>query len=119
MQKVIDECRKSCSVEEVLTDQKRVLCGIGNYLKSEILYDAKIAPMRTISNISVSEWKLLFRIMKSKTRKMYTILLRGKEKEFEESMKVYSKKKDPFGNKVETYTDPRGRTTHWVPSVQK
>jgi len=110
---------KSCSIEEMLTDQKQVVCGIGNYLKSELLYEVKMAPMRDIRNISMEEWKSLFQKMKSKTRKMYQIMLRGEEKKYEESMKVYGRKEDLEGRKVETYTDPRGRTTHWVPSVQK
>jgi len=109
------------TVEELMTDQQLIICGIGNYLKSEIFYEAKIAPMRKVIDIQDKEWKLLFKIMKSITKKMYSILLKGKgmEEEYEASMKVYSKKVDPLGNKIETYTDPRGRTTHWVPSIQK
>ena len=38
---------------------------------------------------------------------------------YESSMYVYSKKHDPSGNTVKTYSNAHGRTVHWVPEVQK
>lgn len=45
---------------EVLVDQKVILSGIGNYLVSEILYDANINPFKLTSKITNSEIQSLY-----------------------------------------------------------
>ena len=54
--------------------------------------------------------------MKKKTEMMIKSLRKGN---YIENFKIYNKKIDPFGNKVETYKMKSGRTTYWVPKKQK
>jgi formamidopyrimidine-DNA glycosylase len=112
---------KNKAIEEIITDQQLIISGIGNYLKSEILYDCKLAPNRKIKNINEEELKSLFNSMKTLTKKLTKSLDIDEDKEgyYEKQFKVYRKEEDPLGNKVETYKTKSGRTTHWVPSIQK
>jgi formamidopyrimidine-DNA glycosylase len=47
------------AIGNVLMNQK-VISGIGNYLRSEILYVSKINPFRIVKNISDNELKEIF-----------------------------------------------------------
>ena len=105
-------------LENVLLDQKLILSGIGNYLKAEILYDAKISPFRKLKNISIDDWKSLFISAKKITKKMNKLLYQSDDAYFKQ-MKIYRKKLDPFGNKVSISKTIMGRTTYYVKSIQK
>jgi endonuclease-8 len=116
--KAIVDKKPSMPIEELLSDQKRLVSGIGNYLKSEIMYSAKIAPTRHIRDISENEWSDLYTIAKRVSTYMQKALRSNKEDEYESKMRVYSKKTDPLGNEVKRYSNKAGRTVHWVPAVQ-
>lgn len=110
-------------IEEVLSDQRLVLSGIGNYLKSEILYAARLAPMKPAADLTPAEWRAFFAAAKRVTQRMLRALstgadTNGKDDAYDAALKVYGKKRDPHGNPVETYKNKMGRTTHWVPAVQ-
>ena len=107
------------SIEELLSDQKLLVSGIGNYLKSEILYESKIAPMREIGSISKGEWKQIYKNSRKISTKMTKALAYKNIEAYESSMHVYMKKQDSLGHKVETYSNKNGRIVHWVPDVQK
>jgi len=106
-------------LDEILMDQKILICGIGNYLKAECLYEAKIAPNRLVKDIKEEEWKTIFKVIKNKTKQMLKSLLTEDDNKYLENFKIYSKKEDPYGNKIKKYTMKSGRTTYWVPEVQK
>ena len=108
------------TIENLITDQKRLVCGIGNYLKAEVFYKARIAPMRKVATLSKKEWETLFKAMKSKTKQMYKALHREHHHKgsYMKAMNVYRREKDPYGNEVKTYKTSTGRTTHWVPAIQ-
>lgn len=106
-------------IEELLSNQKMLVSGIGNYLKSEIMYAAKIAPMRYIRDISENEWKSLYKIAKKISQYMMKAIVNNKEDEYESHMYVYQKKEDPYGNIIKRYTNKLGRTVHWVSEVQQ
>jgi formamidopyrimidine-DNA glycosylase len=110
--------RPNMPIEELLVDQKRLVSGIGNYLKSEIMYAAKIAPMRPIGKITEAEWKLVFKHAKRICTAMTRALASKSEAAYETKMAVYGKKEDTYGNNVETYSNKAKRTVHWVPAVQ-
>lgn len=109
---------------QVLMDQSCV-SGIGNYLKAEILYDARIRPDRIINSLSGEEWTRVY-------ESSYTIIKRafdsqgntiknyydltGKRGEFR--CVIYDCRKDPLGNPIRTDIFKDKRTTHWVPDVQ-
>lgn len=115
----VHKLRASKKIEDVLVDQKAVVSGIGNYLKSEILYDAKIAPMRKVGTLSDEDWRCLLRSARNLVMRIVKVMTEGSEDDYEKTMRVYRKKTDRKGNKVVSYTSDNGRTTYWVPSVQK
>lgn len=106
-------------IEDVLVDQQLIVSGIGNYLKSEVLYDARISPLRLLKSITQTEWVALFHSMKTISKQMLRILHKNDADMYLNTMHVYGKKKDIFGNDVEMRTTKTGRMTYWVPSLQK
>jgi formamidopyrimidine-DNA glycosylase len=106
-------------IEDVLADQSAIVSGVGNYLKSEILYKARIAPMRLTDTLSEDDWKRIFRAAKSVTSRMEKVVGQKDEASYEKSMHVYMKQHDRNGNPVQAYTSKRtGRRTYWVPPLQ-
>jgi len=112
---------------KILMDQKN-FSGIGNYLKSEILYASKISPLRKIVDINDDELKLILKntqeiMMNSYKAKGATIRnysdLSDNKGEYSFSFKVYNRKKDDLDNEVIKTNTNDNRTTHWVPSIQK
>jgi formamidopyrimidine-DNA glycosylase len=127
-------------VVKVLMDQTKMGSGLGNYLTAEILYRAKISPHRKCDKLSEKDIKNLTYWIKYMTKLSYTdnhigymidledeaehiprkkyhpeIKLKNKDFQFE----VYHQKTDPHGNPVKAEKIISGRTTYWVPAVQK
>lgn len=115
----INKLRSYKLIEDVLVDQESIVSGIGNYLKSEILYGAKIAPMRKVGTLSEEDWKRILHVAKLITRRMRDAIAKDDDDAYEKSMRVYKKKHDPCGNAVRSYMNDSGRTTYWVPELQK
>ena len=108
---------KNKKIEDVIVDQKVLISGIGNYLKAEILYLSNISPFRKIVDISDEEWILLIKKAKQFIKKQEKTL--SNPDKYMESWNVYQQKTDKLGNYVRTHQTKNGRTTHWVPDVQK
>ena len=115
------------TISEFLMDQKNV-SGIGNYLKAECLYEAKISPHRFCVNITASESNKLFHACRSIIQLSYqtggaTIQNyrkpNGKKGLYSQRFAVYNQKTSPCGNEVIKEKTLDKRTTHWVPAVQK
>ena len=115
------------TITEFLMDQKNV-SGIGNYLKAECLYEAKISPHRFCNNISTEESNRLFDACKRIIKLSYqtggaTIQNyrkpNGKKGLYSQRFAVYNQKTSPCGNEVIKEKTLDKRTTHWVPKVQK
>lgn len=125
-------------IVKLLMDQKKLGSGIGNYLSAEILYMAKLSPFRTGASLSKFDVENLIYAIKFMTKLSYInnkigymtifkniyipqinyhpeIELGGAQFKFN----VYRQKKDPNGYLVEASKIIKGRTTYWVPSVQK
>lgn len=115
------------TLPEVLMDQ-RVISGCGNYIKAESLYKAALSPHRTVESLSDDELENLFghirrtmfdsAVSGGATLSTYKNPL-GEEGDFAFELLVYGKKKDPNGNDVVKEETLDGRTTWWVPEVQK
>jgi formamidopyrimidine-DNA glycosylase len=105
-------------IEDIIIDQKKIFSGIGNYLKSEILYLCKISPLRPLKSIDIDTWYIIFKFSKKIVKKMYKKLVDGTLDDYINAMNVYQKKEDPYGNKIKTRTSKFGRTTFYVPSIQ-
>ena len=113
-----DRIGSTKSIDVQLMDQKLVFSGIGNIIKSEILYDAKIDPRRKGNELSLDEWKKIFQSAKKISKRVLNNIENGKE-DFNGVIYVYNKEKDKNQNKVERYSSKDGRVTYWVPSIQK
>jgi len=117
--------KKNKQICDLLMSQKYI-SGIGNYLKAEILYRAKIKPNRTLIDLTEKELEDLYQISLETIKASYeskglTIATYetpdGQRGCFE--LMVYNQKVDPLGNEVVKETFQDGRVTHWVPAVQK
>ena len=106
-------------LEDIIINQKIIVSGIGNYLKAEILYDAKINPLRKVQSLSKEEWYQFYHSTKKIIKKMLKALESNDPDKYMSSMKIYGRKTDPFGNKIRTHKTKTGRTTYYVPQKQK
>lgn len=110
-------------ISKVLMEQK-VLAGVGNYMRAEILYAEKIYPWAKISKLSDDNLYDIYR----EAVKLAKLSYKTQEKDFlsgapydsfQSDMKVYQKTVDSLGNKVtQTKNKTTDRTTHWVSSIQ-
>lgn len=101
---------KNTEIAKILLDQK-VVSGIGNYLRAEILWEAKISPYRRYRSLNEQEKKAL-----------YDSAIRVSEHHYrypnDFNFNVYEKITDPYGNPV-SHDKMSNRTIHWVKNVQK
>ena len=102
------------NIASILINQGYLCSGIGNYLKCEILYEAKISPNRSINDINDEELEVLYKAIK----KVCELHL-SKEGRSEEHLKVYGKKVDADGNEIKYEETQDGKKTYWVPEIQK
>lgn len=128
-EKFIKNIRKkdSQNICKALMNQA-VVCGVGNYIKSDALWLSRINPHRKVKEISDTELCKLNHSIKSIIRESYnsggaTIRtyknFNGEEGQYSSRFLVYNQKVDPDGNKVVKETTPDGRSTHWVPNTQR
>ncbi len=124
----LERCHSSrmsnVSVCAFLINQKW-FSGIGNYLKSEILFVAKISPHRILGTLNTEEATILYKSILEVINESYSkggctlytyIQPNGFKGEYE--VKVYNRHKDPNGNSVISDLI-NGKKTYWSPSVQK
>jgi formamidopyrimidine-DNA glycosylase len=119
------------SIGNVIMDQKTI-SGIGNYLRSDILYMSKINPFRKVESLTDNEIKRIYTNSKIITWGDYDILKGKKLGIIKKSTKlpsdynrlffVYDYDDDIKGNKVVKkllYEGSQKRYIHYVPSIQK
>lgn len=115
----------------VLMDQS-VISGIGNYLRSEILYLSKIHPFRKVNKLTRMDIMQIYKHTKMLTWGQYNKkkaiqygYLNNKTKlakDHQQIFFVYKQKKDIYGNIVtmkELYQGSQKRFIYYVPSIQK
>jgi len=95
---------------------QRWVSGIGNYLRAEILYLARISPFRKLHNITDKELLELFIIAKKEANTEYRYI--KKHGLYNNRFKVYQQKITPDGEPV-LHEKINGRMMWWVPTVQK
>lgn len=114
----IPTVKPTAPIETVLMDQTALLSGIGNIIKSELLYAARVAPRRTVKSLTPAEWRRIFTAARTVTRNvLYT--LQHDVDDYDTHQKVYQRTSDPRGNPVKNYVAADGRRTFWVPALQK
>lgn len=118
--------KPSMNITKFLMEQKYI-CGIGNYLKAEILYESKISPHRTLGSLTSEEAESLVKYINEIPRKSYlsrgsSLLtytdMNGNTGSNQFTFKVYQRSKDSNGYNVIQETTKDGRTTHWVKEIQ-
>ncbi len=115
------------TLAEAVMDQS-IIAGVGNYVKAESLYRAQLSPHRTVSSLSPTDMSLLRQSIQQVLQEAYTRGgasiqtyrdFDGNEGEYSQRFLVYNQSQDPNGNAVVREQTADGRTTHWVPAVQK
>lgn len=115
------------TIAETLMDQ-RVVSGVGNYLKAEVLYRSGISPWRIVTDMSVGELVSLARNIVDVASESYKLqgatistyrTVDGQQGTTQFDFRVYSKKKCPLEHDVLRQETPEGRTSHWCPTCQK
>ncbi len=99
----------------VLNDQK-IISGIGNYLRAEILYHAKVSPFRKVKDLKESEIEHIWKAMNYVVAASYKKQVKNGIHTY--PFDVYRRKKTNLDEEVKS-KDLEGRTVWWVPSVQK
>lgn len=115
------------TLSEALMDQS-IVSGVGNYVKAESLYRAQLSPHRTVQSLDSTDFSRLRHSVQLVLQDAYkrggaSIQtyrdFDGKEGEYSQRFLVYNQEQDPNGNRVIREQTADGRTTHWVPAVQK
>ncbi len=116
---------KDKKIVEFLLDQK-YFSGIGNYLRSEILYRCKISPHRLLKELSDDDIDLIriqsmltiWESYKAGGLTIYTFLSPdGTMGNFNNV--IYNKLVDPSGNCIVKEYDKNKRSFYWTPVIQK
>lgn len=114
-------------IVEALMDQ-RIFAGVGNYIKCEALYRSGISPHRTTRSLADDELEGLMREARHVMWSAYEARghtmsdyrdIDGNARTFGFKLLCYRQDRDPAGNEVVKETTTDGRTTHWVPAVQR
>ena len=112
------------TLAEALMNQG-VVSGVGNYLKADSLWLAKLSPWRKVSQTTDEQLTFLCECVSDVIRTAYlnggSTILTYKGFDGEEgrhSMLVYGRKTDPNGEEVVCQETKDGRTTWWVPRAQ-
>lgn len=111
-----------------LLDQQ-INAGLGNYIKNDSLYVAKINPKRLTSDLNDIEIKKLYNAIIYVAYSNYVTLLTEAKLKIKSKLtklklkvpykfKVYEQQYDPLGNKIK-YEIINGRNTYFVPQIQK
>ena len=115
------------TIAEALMDQSCV-SGVGNYLKAEILYRAKVSPHRKIIDMNAQEIYSLWQNSIDAARESYadhgasirtyrTVENTAGRGQF--YFRAYSKKKCPENHDITSEDTNDGRTSWWCPECQK
>lgn len=122
---------KNKPIGNVIVNQK-LISGIGNYLRADALYMAKISPFRKVENITDKEMELLFESIKSLIWGDYNRKEGIKKGLVDKDIKipgdynrdffVYRYDKDINGKEIkkeELYEGIQKRFIFWIPEIQK
>lgn len=113
-------------IAELLMDQT-LFAGVGNYIRAEALYLAKMSPWRQANLMKETEIRNLCQAIVDVMNESYqhqgaTIQTYktpyGAEGKYSSCFKVYGKKADPLGNQITKQNTADGRAIHWCPAIQ-
>lgn len=112
--KILIKKHAKLNITSFLMDQS-IISGCGNYIKSEILYDAKVSPLRQVKSLNSTDIDLIYQALCVIPRVSYNKGVsfdnyKGQSNSF---LKIYGKN---FATRTKT---PDGHTTYWDPAVQR
>lgn len=118
--KKIIKKRSRKNISALLMDQS-CIAGIGNILKAECLYYARIDPTRKAASLTEREQELLYEALYVIPRKAYNSKgISIKDFEIDGEVGQYQYKLEVYGKRTSMRTrTPDGRTTYWNPAHQK
>lgn len=114
------------TLPKLLMNQRK-LSGVGNYLKSEILYASRVSPLVDIKELSEGKKICIYDNIKKiamASLRAQGVSIRdysapdGKDGDYQFAFKVYSQAFDENNYEVQRITTADKRTTHWIPQVQ-
>jgi len=119
------ETKKSVMICKFLMDQSK-FCGIGNYLKCEILYAAGISPHLLTKDLSKNNIEVLAAKIKEISKNSLSHNGRAyrycewipSTENVNSHLKVYEKKFDDQRNIITKQKTKDRRWTYWVPNIQ-
>jgi formamidopyrimidine-DNA glycosylase len=120
--------QKNKNIATLLLEQNKV-CGIGNYIKNESLYEARISPYRNSNELDDSEINKLYKSILHVSYSNYIEMMKMNKLPIDKmykqikttvpyKFKVYGNDHDPLGNKI-SKDEVGGRKTFYVKSLQK
>lgn len=114
------------TLAQVLMDQS-IVSGVGNYIKAEALYRARLSPHRVVTSLNPTDVSVLHSMViavmqesyraKGATLKSYRTT-DGETGDAQFKFHVYGRKTDDQGNVVVKEETLDKRVTHWVPVLQ-
>jgi len=119
--------KQTAQITSAMMNQS-VVAGIGNYIKAEALWLAKINPHKYVRELSFEDLSRLNQAVQKIMKESYesggaTIKtyknFNGENGDYTRRFMVYNQKTDPEGNEVVRELTADQRTTHWCPAVQK
>jgi len=123
--------KKDSMIGNILVNQK-IIAGIGNYLRADILWLSKISPFRLVKNLSEKDINKIYRNMRKLTWASYNYkraiklnIIKKTDKlpsYYNRNFFVYGMEEDIYGNKVikkELYEGSIKRFIYYVPTIQK
>lgn len=100
--------------------EQKFISGIGNYMRADILYLAKIAPKRKVASLSDNEWHNLYTAARKVAKDSLNSNSAASYNPESGNYKfvIYGAETDSHGNPVEKIK-MGGQTLFWVPKIQK
>jgi len=114
------EKKKHKNIAVLLLDQS-IVAGIGNYLRADILWKARISPFRKYSDLTENEKKRLYKYANDIPMFHYKFMKQHGQvfpPERINTFMIYRKEHDKYGNTVRR-DELDGRSIYWVPVLQK
>lgn len=114
------EKRNYKPISILLLDQS-IISGIGNYLRADILWKARISPFRKYKDLTENEKRRLYKYANEIPLFHYKFMKKHKAvfpPERIDTFMVYRKQHDKYGNKVKK-DELDGRRIYWVSERQK
>jgi formamidopyrimidine-DNA glycosylase len=116
----------------ILLLNQKIISGIGNYLRADVLWLSKVSPFRKVKDLTMTEIKDIYhnvRLLtwgvynKKKAIKLKIISSRDKlPSAYDRDFFIYDQTSDIYDNPVkkeELYESSQKRFIYWVPKVQK